>query len=271
MSTERRSRAAFSDTMHDMSDLRPEAMTWTALLGKWLEFAKASVALPDDADGRRWKQSVTPIVTLQAVTFALDEIDDLAAMDRPHALDRAEMLIDEHAGGLDRTWSDVERPGMIDEVIRDARGALASASAVTELIWPGPGPLDVPDFEIEQYRGTLAVMQPGTRAMPGEPIAWWIGGRGLVQPGAKPSPTRHPRQVYREITEDGSMTRDIIALIEQEMPANALPLLVPLFEDGEAVGHFTLDAEQWAAHQREALTDEEIEVVDRSSDGAGGS
>jgi hypothetical protein len=34
--------------------LHPDALTWAGLLGQWLDFARASVALPDDAEGRRW-------------------------------------------------------------------------------------------------------------------------------------------------------------------------------------------------------------------------
>ena len=41
-----------------MTDLRPSDLTWTALLARWIEFAKASVALPDDAEGDRWRSSV---------------------------------------------------------------------------------------------------------------------------------------------------------------------------------------------------------------------
>ncbi len=274
-----------SDENGGMSDLRPESMTWTVLLAKWMDFARSSVALPDDHEGRRWRDSVTPLITLQAVTFALGEVDELPAMDQPYAIDRAEVLLQEHTSSLERTWAGDAMPAMVAEIIDDARSALARVTTVTELIWLGPGVYEVPDFGIEECGGTLAVMQPGTLARPGEPIAWWIGCEGVPSAmidGSQSLNTRrvrHPRQVYRVIDENGSMPRDIIAAIEPDgqqsqgdnddtLPENVLPLLVPLFEDGRPVGHFTLDPGDWIEHQRAAHpgpAEASFEVIDRSS------
>ena len=108
--------------------LRPETLTWTALLGKWIEFARASVALPRDGAGGRWRASVAPVINLQAVTFALAEIGELEAADRPVALDRAEVIIDDNHGLLEFVWDNVV-PASLAETIADARAALKLAHA----------------------------------------------------------------------------------------------------------------------------------------------
>src|SRR5690606_37986826 len=40
------------------------AMTWATLLGGWFQFAQRAVALPADAQGQRWKDSVAPAIGL---------------------------------------------------------------------------------------------------------------------------------------------------------------------------------------------------------------
>ena len=114
-----------------MTSIDPRALSWTALLGKWIDFAKASVALPDDAEGRNWRESVVPIINLQAVTFALAEIGDLLPEDRPVALDRAEVMIDENRGQLETTWGD-GLPGSLSEIMSDAGHALVVAQAIDD-------------------------------------------------------------------------------------------------------------------------------------------
>ena len=41
---------------------------WVALLAKWTELARASVALPEEGEAGRWCASLAPIINLQAVT-----------------------------------------------------------------------------------------------------------------------------------------------------------------------------------------------------------
>ena len=108
-----------------MQPLHPETLTWTALLGKWIEFAQTSVALPRDAEGDRWRASVAPIVNLQAVTFALAELGDLPEVDRPLARDKAEMLIMENESTLETIWTASGLPDSLTEITSDARLALA--------------------------------------------------------------------------------------------------------------------------------------------------
>ena len=107
-----------------MSDLHPETLTWTALLAKWMQFAQASLSLPDDAEGDSWRNSVTAVIHLQAVTFALADLNVLSVADRPLACDRAELLINENTQRLQEVWHNQELPESLQEIIRDARLAL---------------------------------------------------------------------------------------------------------------------------------------------------
>ena len=114
-----------------MQPLHPETLTWTALLGKWIEFAQVSVALPGDAEGEKWKQSVVPVINLQAVTFALAELNDLPEADRHLARDKAEILINDNAGKLSELWGKTQLSTSLQEIIADAKAAL-SLSVTTE-------------------------------------------------------------------------------------------------------------------------------------------
>lgn len=101
-------------------------MTWTALLGKWMQFAQASVAVPIEANGPQWRASVPSIIALQAVTFALGDLELLPADERPLALDKAELLVRNHRAQLQSTWRGGLMPRSVGEVVDDAAAALAS-------------------------------------------------------------------------------------------------------------------------------------------------
>lgn len=251
---------------------QPDALTWTGLLARWIEFARSSVALPNDAEGERWRSSVAPIITLQAVTFALGDLDRLPAEERPLARDKAEMLIEQHVGQLEVIWRGVSLPPMLLELVEDARAQWRHAlyAGLVELIWRGSEPWTVPAIDAETLtRGTLALMQPGTIVMPGEPVAWCVDGDLETLESVLPELERNypdgPRQVYRQIRgEDGVITHDQIRPLETELPAG-LPLLVPLLERGERIGRFTLDAESWEQQQRAAMAQPRIPVEDHTS------
>lgn len=102
-------------------------LDWAALLGKWMEFARAAVALPAGAEGKRWRGSIVHIIALQAVTHALAEVGLLDAADRAVALDRAEILIEKHAGALGEVWK-ASPPAEVVALIDDARRALGAAA-----------------------------------------------------------------------------------------------------------------------------------------------
>lgn len=109
--------------------LCPESLTWAVLLGRWVGFARSALALPEDAEGRRMRESVGDIIQLQAVWFALQHLDDLPPAERALGLDRAELLIDHHAAALRRRYTDAELPALVSELIADARAQLAATQA----------------------------------------------------------------------------------------------------------------------------------------------
>jgi hypothetical protein len=97
--------------------------TWAMLLARWTQFAQASVALPRTAEGSRWRAAVGPIVGLQAVVFALGELEGLPADERALGRDRAGVLIRQYAGALEGLWSSEPMPGEVAALIADAREA----------------------------------------------------------------------------------------------------------------------------------------------------
>ena len=120
-----------------MSTIEPEALTWTGLLAQWVRFAQASLALPDEADGSRWRASVTPVINLQAVTFALADLDRVAVPEQPLALDKAEIIIRESRAQLQRIWADFETPNSLCEIQRDAELAFETRRALLKRSFDG--------------------------------------------------------------------------------------------------------------------------------------
>ena len=112
-----------------MSSLGPEALTWTGLLAQWIQFARASLALPEESEGPRWRASVASIINLQAVTFALADLDRLRSEERALALDKGELLIRRSAAELQRIWLPSALPDALEEIVADAQLALQTASA----------------------------------------------------------------------------------------------------------------------------------------------
>jgi len=247
------------------TDLHPETLTWTALLAKWMDFARASLAAPKDAEGDRWRAAVPAVINLQAVTFALADLARLPVEERPLGRDRAELLIEANVRAMHELWRGVPLPESLVEIGADARRALEMSiyAGALELLWPGPAVMVMPSVDVGGRRGTLAVMQPGTIVMPGEPVAWWVerDGGPIIRalPGCRQSEVSVPRQVYRQLDEQGRITGDVVAPINADLPPG-MPLLVPLLECGRPIGHFTLEAQAWEAHQRAAMTDEMIPV-----------
>jgi hypothetical protein len=111
---------------------RPPQVTWAALLGRWTEFARASVALPRNAEGDRWRRAVPAIIGLQAVTYGLGEMDRLAPDERALGLDRAAVLIDRHAAELCALWGAAPARHELAELIADSRSALRVAAGEAE-------------------------------------------------------------------------------------------------------------------------------------------
>lgn len=103
-------------------------LDWAALLGRWMEFARAAVVLPDDGEGRRWRASISPIITLQAVSLALGELKLLPPDERPVAIDRAGLLIEHESSTLGRVW-DGAPPREIERLLDDAAASLKAAQS----------------------------------------------------------------------------------------------------------------------------------------------
>jgi len=109
--------------------LRADALTWTALLGRWMDFARASLALPADAGGDAWRASVGAVITLQAVTFALGEIGELPPGERAWARDKAEVIVARSVREIETAWRGTAIPSTLVEIVADARSALVDATA----------------------------------------------------------------------------------------------------------------------------------------------
>ncbi|MDH3583292.1 MAG: hypothetical protein OER86_03670 [Phycisphaerae bacterium] len=110
-----------------MVDPDASALTWVALLGQWVDFARSALALPDDADGRAWRSAVPDIIGLQAVTLALGQVGQLPADERALGLDRARLLIEQHSRRLAAAFDEKPLHPRLEELIADASRTLAGA------------------------------------------------------------------------------------------------------------------------------------------------
>ena len=95
------------------------------LLGQWIDFARSALALPDDEAGRQMRESVSDLIMLQAVWFALQHLEELLPDERALGLDRGELLIDKHARVLNQRWPGQTMPPLMRQLIDDARKAAA--------------------------------------------------------------------------------------------------------------------------------------------------
>jgi hypothetical protein len=107
--------------------LHPQRLTWAVLLGRWIEFARGAVAFPDDDAGRRMRASVGDIIMLQAVWYALANLDELEPDQRALGIDKAELLIEQHTAAIRQRWQGRAVPAMLGELIDDAHQQLAAA------------------------------------------------------------------------------------------------------------------------------------------------
>lgn len=244
-----------------------DLVTWATLLSRWTSLVKAGEGLvraaPRDADAHRWRDSIPEIVSLQAVTFALGDLAAIPQVDRPLARDRADLAVTESASSLDRIWKGEEMPGALLEVAADARRAveLAVYAGLRWMVPVGPELVRMPSVDLDAAgsAGTLALMQPGTLVVPGEPLAWWTERRlpaeleALLasEPGRFELRLGPPVQVYRELDELGVVRGDLVASL-QELP-QGLPLLVPICLDGTSIGRFTVQPDVWAAANDRAM------------------
>lgn len=232
------------------------AITWAALLARWTDFAQASLALPDDAEGEAWKASVPSIIELQAVTHALGELDELADDDRPAAIDRAELICQKAAKELYRVWQH-EPPHQVEEIIDDARAMFEAASnagvewlaAIDQMTVPPAAALKAKLTPLK-FRGDVFLATPGYPLLAGTPVAFARAPGGAVpkpevlkaiakflaiEGGKVSEPDRvaSPRQVYRRSDfATGKLASDLVISMT-EPPVAGQPLLVLAIEAGE--------------------------------------
>lgn len=244
------------------TDPRGSDLTWPALLAHWTQFAQSSLALPKTAEGDRWRAAVPAIIGLQAVTFALGDLDRLADAssggaaggERALALDKSDMLIRKHAAELHELWRGEPLHAELDSLVSDARAALAAARdggvewRVTDdrLVAEHPADL-VAALLAAGFRGDLMLPAPGYTLFKSSPAAFaraplgatpeddvlevvarFLGGVG------EPQRVPGPRQVYRQFDfAKGGPVRDVVVPMDATLPAGQ-PLLVPAIQGGEA-------------------------------------
>jgi hypothetical protein len=226
---------------------RCAATTWAALLAHWTSFARAAVALRDDANGERWRASVPAVIGLQAVTLALGDLDMLAsglAGEYAVGVDRAAILIREHAATLNAAWRSAPMPHGLIELMEDARAALEVARgagtevvAPREMIAPDPAMLASRLRDLG-FAGECFTVKGGTPCGAGIPLAFVRGHKGepagpeLLQamgdcyPGCTIGRAPMMRQVYRSRDASGVLA-DIVAPLTDTLPAGR-PMLEPL-------------------------------------------
>ncbi|MAB71850.1 MAG: hypothetical protein CMJ54_05035 [Planctomycetaceae bacterium] len=247
------------DAPKPTSKLPTGLVTWTTLLGHWTDLVKAGEGLKrsDVADDQAWRESIPEVIRLQAITFALAELDRIEVPDRGLARDRAAIGVEEASARLDDLWSGVSMPAALLDIASDASLALEAAvyAGLQWIRWRGAGRLEVPeiDLEVAGTAGTLACAQPGTILLPGEPVAWWTEReppRELVGEAFE-SEAGPPVQIYRRLDEAGCATGDLVAPLA-DLPVG-LPILVPISLDGAPLGRFTVDRERWLVANRRAF------------------
>ncbi|MEO1585220.1 MAG: hypothetical protein AAFR96_11710 [Planctomycetota bacterium] len=233
------------------------AMTWAALLGKWAEFAKSAVALPDEGPEGRLKAVVADVIALQSLTHALGEIDSLDADERSLGLDRAEIGIRKHASAINAAFAGEIMPEGLADLVSDAQLALdaASSSGIEWCVAGGPLICPHPSELVEAlvgagFSGDLFVPTPGVPVFAPAPCAFVrhpggapiepeladvIGGFLAMSGDITDAEQRsEPRQVYRQFDfSKGGPVRDYVVPLASDLPPGQ-PLLVPAIMAGEA-------------------------------------
>lgn len=188
---------------------RRESITWATLLAHFTSLAKASLALPKDASGDRWRAAVPAIVSLQAVThalWALDAVQELEErrgkkpasrstrrerrvgvqmmenQERAVSLDKAEILIRRDSQRLRELWEHRTLHPELASLIDDANEAYDAACdtgyqwyvAEKSLVAEHPADL-VAALLGAGFAGTLWVPPPGVMLYETCPAVWLKG------------------------------------------------------------------------------------------------
>lgn len=237
--------------------LDADSLAWVALLAHWMEVARAARAPVAGEEGARWRAAVTHMIVLQALTFALRDIARVREADRAVARDRAAVQIREAAAALDALWRGEPMPEDLLELIEQAERAWRASAypGLLELVWPGPGELVMPELVGEggadRPGGTLLALAPGTVVLPGEPVAL-VAERPMPEiPGTEVRPATELSQLYRTFDEEGRWTGSFRHPVDDDLPAG-MPMLLPLWVQGESLARPMHSASEWLRMQRAA-------------------
>ncbi|MFK7759775.1 MAG: hypothetical protein AB8C13_07510 [Phycisphaerales bacterium] len=234
-----------------------DSTTWASLLSGWIQFAQSAVALPDDAEGDRWRDSIAPAIGLHAIAMALAELYKLDPAERPLAMDKAELGIKEHAKSLNEAWNAEPMPESLQELFTDARNAWED-SLHEGVVWRcgserfisrHPGEIGLAMREAG-FMGEVFVSAPGIEMFKDAPVAWCrdqSGGmpdeqivefvHGFLETCKgeleHPEIVRPLHQVYRQMDfMAGGPSHDLVAPVTGDLPSGQ-PLLVPVVVGGE--------------------------------------
>ncbi len=227
------------------------------MLAGYTELAQAAVALPPDAQGSRWKRSVPSLIALHAVAHAISEIDTLGEGERDVALDKGEVLVQQHAAELTELWRSDAMPESVLDLMRAAREAISLATMSglewtvreSELIAPHSGEVAA-DLLAEGFSGDAFLPAPGIAVFAGCPCGFVKERRGgapskkiaavvgafLREAGVVAGPRAIPimRQAYRQFDfARGCAVRDLVLRMDAELEGGQ-PLLVPVVLGGVA-------------------------------------
>ena len=109
--------------MTEAEPLEPDRLTWAVLLARWTDFARSALALSEEGEPGLVRQSVTDIITLQAVWFALGQMDELSPAERAMGLDRAGVLIRRHREAIDARFGQNPLPEDLQSLLNDVAAA----------------------------------------------------------------------------------------------------------------------------------------------------
>ena len=243
--------------MSDSSTPADTTTTWATLLAGWMHYAQTAVALPDTDQGRRWKDSVAPVIALHAHAMALGEIERVEPDERSLAMDKSELGIKEHAAKLNEIWHAEPMPESIMDLIDDAKEAW-EAALHEGVVWTVRSerfksfhPGELAEMLLDAgFIGEVLVATPGVEMFRGAPVATCRENFG-GEPGgdiiqmidaylhACDGEVDHPNiirpvcQVYRQFNFlAGGAQRDVVASVTGDLQSGQ-PLMLPVVSGGE--------------------------------------
>ena len=117
--------------MPEPEPLEPDRLTWAVLLARWTDFARSAVALPETGESGLVRQSVTDIITLQAVWFSLRQMDELEPAEQALGLNRAGVLIARHSEAIRSRFQHQPLPEDLQSLLNDVAEVYSEHKRVT--------------------------------------------------------------------------------------------------------------------------------------------